>query len=159
MPPEPKDTFADRFETTVGTRGSRNTEGQATVPAGLTDVAAISADFHPSLRPGGGWHRGGLGEQPSGQTTVPAGLTDVVAIAAGGYHSLALTGDVFDVSDLPDAWRVGTVTELPDDACDDLTNPTLAWATNPSYIRMQQPQKSRQGPVCPIRRIVVSERQ
>jgi hypothetical protein len=44
-----------RFETTVGARGSRNIEGQATVPAGFTDVAAIAAgEFHSLALEGDG---------------------------------------------------------------------------------------------------------
>jgi hypothetical protein len=78
MPPESKDTFADRFETTVGARGSRNIEGQATVPAGLTDVAAIAAgEFHSLALEGDGtvvaWDR-----NSHGQVDVPGGLTDVL---------------------------------------------------------------------------------
>ena len=78
MPPEPKDTFAARSETTVGARSSRNIEGQATVPAGFTDVAAIAAgEFHSLALEGDGtvvaW-----GRNSHGQVDVPGGLTDVL---------------------------------------------------------------------------------
>ena len=68
----------------------RNSEGQTTVPAGLSGVVAIAA---------GGYHTVALkqdgtvvawGGNGSGQTTVPAGLSGVVAIAAGEYHTVAL---------------------------------------------------------------------
>ncbi len=67
-----------------------NTNGQANVPAGLTNVAAIGAgyDFSEVLRSNGtvtAWGNGALHE-----TNVPAGLTNVAAIAAGYYHSVAI---------------------------------------------------------------------
>lgn len=70
-----------------------NSYGQATVPAGLTDVVAIAAAgfYNLALRSDGtvvAW-----GNNISGQTTVPTGLTDVVAIAAGVNHSLAVRSD------------------------------------------------------------------
>lgn len=75
-----------------------NTNGQATIPAGLTNVTRIAAGGGP-----GGGHNlavrsdGTLvawGANFHGQTTIPAGLTGIInAIAAGGYHSLALKSD------------------------------------------------------------------
>jgi hypothetical protein len=81
--PESKDTFADRFETTVGTRGSRNIEGQATVPAGLTDVAAISADFHPSLALGADGTVVAWGYNTEWEATVPGGSPTYWSVADG----------------------------------------------------------------------------
>jgi trimeric autotransporter adhesin len=67
-----------------------NHYGQATVPAGLSNVVAIAAGrFHSlALRWDGtaiGW-----GDNYLGQTSVPAGATNLIAIAAGRYHSLFL---------------------------------------------------------------------
>ena len=70
-----------------------NSDGQTTVPAGLSGVVAIAA---------GAWHTVALkqdgtvvawGENDNGQTRVPAGLSGVVAIAAGGAHTVALKLD------------------------------------------------------------------
>ena len=65
-----------------------NSEGQTTVPAGLSGVVALAA---------GGFHTVALKQDGTvvawgsdGQTTVPAGLSGVVAIAAGGSHTVAL---------------------------------------------------------------------
>ena len=70
-----------------------NGNGQATVPAGLSDVAAISAGLYHSaaLRTDGTvvvW-----GDNEYGQTNVPAGLTGVKAIATGDRHTIALKTD------------------------------------------------------------------
>ena len=68
--------------------------GQATPPAGLSDVIAIAAggeEHSLALKSDGtvvGW-----GDDGEGQATPPAGLSDVTAIAAGGLHSLALKSD------------------------------------------------------------------
>src|ERR1039458_9550773 len=70
-----------------------NSDGESSVPAGLTNGVAVAAgDYHSlALKSdgtvaawGGNWY---------GQTNVPAGLTNVVAIAAGEEHSLALKSD------------------------------------------------------------------
>ena len=66
-----------------------NSSGQATVPAGLSDVTAIAAGGSHllALRADGtvvAW-----GNNSRGQATVPAGLSDVTAIAAGLLHSVA----------------------------------------------------------------------
>ncbi len=70
-----------------------NSEGQTTVPAGLSGVVAIAAgvDHTVALKQDGtvvAW-----GGNTFGQTTVPAGLSGVVAIAAGQYHTVALKQD------------------------------------------------------------------
>lgn len=62
---------------------------QATTPAGLTDVKAISAGYGHSLALKGDGTVVGWGANDFGQTTIPAGLAEVTAIAAGTYHSLA----------------------------------------------------------------------
>ena len=71
----------------------RNVEGEATVPAGLTDAVTVVA---------GGAHSVALktdgtvvawGRNTAGQATVPAGLTQVVALSAGLAHTLALRAD------------------------------------------------------------------
>jgi hypothetical protein len=60
------------------------------VPAGLTEVVAISAGGHHSLA----LRRDGTvvawGDNSHGQTRVPSGLSDVIAISAGNDFSLAL---------------------------------------------------------------------
>lgn len=72
-----------------GYDGSANT----TVPAGLTDLKAISPGFGHNLALKSDGTVVGWGENSSGQSTPPAGLTDVVAVAAGSGHSLALKSD------------------------------------------------------------------
>ena len=69
--------------------------GQTNVPAGLTNVIAITtgacSEHNLALNNNGtvvAW-----GENNDGQATVPAGLNNVVAIAAGGYHNLVLKND------------------------------------------------------------------
>ncbi len=75
-----------------------NSNGQTTVPDGLTNVTAIAAGcFHTvALKSDGtvvAW-----GDNGSGETTVPDGLSGVTAIAAGkadflGSHTVALKSD------------------------------------------------------------------
>jgi len=70
-----------------------NYSGQATVPAGLTDVTAIAADASHSLALRSDGTVVAWGYNAYGQSTIPAGLTGVTAIAAGGAHNLALRSD------------------------------------------------------------------
>ncbi|MCC2668641.1 MAG: hypothetical protein K0Q72_1112, partial [Armatimonadetes bacterium] len=68
-----------------------DTNGQATVPHGFSEVVAISSsrDHNLALKRDGTivtW-----GENANSTTTVPAGLTGVTAISAG-FHNLALCG-------------------------------------------------------------------
>jgi alpha-tubulin suppressor-like RCC1 family protein len=68
-------------------------DGRSKIPAGLSDVVAIS----------GGWFHGlaltadgrvvAWGANDYGQTYVPTGLSNVFAISAGDLHSLALTAE------------------------------------------------------------------
>src|ERR671922_136910 len=87
FPAEPPSTC-----TVVG--WGKNTNGQATPPAVLSDVVAISAGTNHSLalKSDGtvvGWGSSfGLGAE-----TPPAGLSGVVAISAEAVHSLALKSD------------------------------------------------------------------
>lgn len=67
--------------------------GQTNLPAGLTNVVAVSvgANHGLALKNNGGvaaW-----GDNNFKQTNVPAGLGNVVAVAAGVQHSLALGAD------------------------------------------------------------------
>lgn len=71
----------------------KNNYGQATAPAGLTGIIAVSAsaDYSLALKSDGRvvfW-----GQSTWGQSSVPAGLTGVIAISAGVYHCLALKSD------------------------------------------------------------------
>jgi hypothetical protein len=70
-----------------------NDFGQATIPAGLTNVAAIAAGGYHSLVLQNGGTVVGWGDNSYGQTTVPTGLTNVAAVAADYYNSLALKND------------------------------------------------------------------
>jgi Regulator of chromosome condensation (RCC1) repeat len=67
-----------------------NSAGQTNLPAGLGDVASISAGYEHALalRTDGTVVAWGLNN--FGQSNVPPGLTNVAAISAGNFHSLAL---------------------------------------------------------------------
>jgi len=66
--------------------------GKNSVPAGLSDVAAISAAyFNLGLLSNSTvvcW-----GDNSSSQTNVPGGLTNIMAVSAGDFHGLALLAD------------------------------------------------------------------
>jgi hypothetical protein len=69
---------------------------QADVPAGLTNVVAVSAGYYHSLALKGNgtvvaW--GYRDDYDFGQTNVPSGLNNVVAVSAGTFHSLAVKSD------------------------------------------------------------------
>ena len=77
---------------TVVARGL-NTNGQVTVPAGLTGVTEIAAGTsHNLVRKSDGtlvaW-----GDNSYGQTTIPSGIATATRVAAGEKHSLALLAD------------------------------------------------------------------
>ena len=94
----------------------RDDYGQADIPAGLTNVAGISAGFfHCLALLGNGtataWGAGAsnTGIVPDyGQSLVPEGLSNVTAIAAGYDHSLALRSD-----GTVTAWGAGTTNTGP----------------------------------------------
>jgi hypothetical protein len=67
-----------------------DTSGQATVPAGLSNVTALAAGAGHSLALKSDGTVVVWGDNSFGQTDVPAGLSNVAAVAAGGLHSLAL---------------------------------------------------------------------
>jgi hypothetical protein len=70
-----------------------NTYGQTNVPAGLTNVVAISVGFWHDLALSGDGTVVAWGQNGEQQTNVPPNLEKVVAIAAGVAHSLALKAD------------------------------------------------------------------
>ena len=97
--------------TVVGWGDNSFGSGQLNIPAGLTNVTAISAGFSfgLALKSDGtvtGWGDG----NGTGAETPPPGLTGVTAIAAGGFHSLALKSD-------------GTVVGWGDDSYGQATSP------------------------------------
>ncbi|QOY89885.1 InlB B-repeat-containing protein [Paludibaculum fermentans] len=67
-----------------------NASGQATAPAGLTNLVDIAGGISHSVALRGDGTAVAWGDNSRLQTTVPAGLVNLVAIAAGGNHSLAL---------------------------------------------------------------------
>ncbi len=67
-----------------------DSSGQATVPAGLSNVTAVAAGGAHSLALKIDGTVVAWGDNSVGQTDVPAGLTGVMAVAAGSGSSLAL---------------------------------------------------------------------
>ena len=67
--------------------------GEATAPAGLSNVIAIAAGYRHNLALQSDGTVYGWGINYAGQATPPAGLSNVVAISAGYFHSLALKLD------------------------------------------------------------------
>jgi alpha-tubulin suppressor-like RCC1 family protein len=70
-----------------------NSDGRASVPAGLRETVTVAAGAKHNLALKADGTVVAWGYNTDGQTTVPAGLSGVVAIAAGGRHSLALKTD------------------------------------------------------------------
>jgi alpha-tubulin suppressor-like RCC1 family protein len=83
--------------------------GQLNMPAGLTNVTAITALGYHNLALNSNGTVIGYGLNSDGQVNVPAGLTNVTAIAAGGYHSLALKSNGTVIG-----WGATTVPTLTD---------------------------------------------
>lgn len=98
MPPSVPARPAPPTAYTVAGWGN-NDFGQLNIPAGITDVVAVSAAITHNLALLSDGTVVGWGDNTSGQATPPAGLTDVTAISAGGFvfagsgHSLALKSD------------------------------------------------------------------
>lgn len=69
-----------------------NMSGEASVPAGFSNIVAIAAgyQFNLAVTTNGGGTVIAWGYNGDGQCTVPAGLSNVVDVAAGTFHSLAL---------------------------------------------------------------------
>ena len=95
--------------------------GSVTVPEGLTNAMAISANGDSDGRQSLALNRDGTVVAWGNVDTVPNGLSNVVAIAAGGFHELALKNDGGIV-----AWGDGTYgqTDIPPD----VTNNVIAIA-------------------------------
>ncbi len=70
-----------------------NDRGQTNVPADLTNIVAVAADFSHVLALRADGTVTGWGANDYGQLNIPVGLANVVAVAAGNYHSLALRSD------------------------------------------------------------------
>ncbi len=77
---------------TVTTWGD-NGLGQRNVPAGLANLAQVSAGVYHTLALKGDGTVAAWGDNTFGQINVPAGLTNVVAVSAGRSHSVALKSD------------------------------------------------------------------
>jgi alpha-tubulin suppressor-like RCC1 family protein len=75
------------------TAWGENSSGQVAVPAGVTNVVAVSGGAAHSLALLNDGSMIGWGSNSYGQTNVPAGLSDIIAVAAGRSHNLALRGD------------------------------------------------------------------
>ncbi|KAB2654624.1 MAG: hypothetical protein DVB32_09085 [Verrucomicrobia bacterium] len=71
-----------------------NSDGETTVPPGLSSVVAIAAGLYDSIALKSDGTVVAWGGNGNGQTTVPPGLSDVVAISAGcAYFTLVLKDD------------------------------------------------------------------
>ena len=70
-----------------------NARGQCNVPAGLSNVVAISGGAYHSLALKADGTVVTWGQELSGALPKPEDLTNVVAISAGGFHNLALRND------------------------------------------------------------------
>src|SRR5208283_2599280 len=70
-----------------------NSYGESTVPAGLSNVVAISAGDFDSLALEANGTVMAWGDNTYGELDTPAGLTNVVAIAAADELGLALKAD------------------------------------------------------------------
>ena len=84
-------TLALRSDGTMAAWGY-NMSGEASVPAGLSNIVAIAAgyQFNLAVTTNGGGTVVAWGYNGEGQCNVPAGLSNVVDVAAGTFHSLAL---------------------------------------------------------------------
>jgi alpha-tubulin suppressor-like RCC1 family protein len=87
-----KHSLALKADGTVVAWGN-NTEGQTTVPVGLSGVMSIAAGWQHSLALKSDGTVVAWGDNTEYQSTVPDGLNGVIAIAAGWQHSLALKSD------------------------------------------------------------------
>ena len=75
------------------TAWGNNSYSESSVPAGLSDVKAISGGYGHSLALKNDGTVVAWGNNQYGQSSVPAGLSGVTAISAGSDHSLALKND------------------------------------------------------------------
>jgi GH25 family lysozyme M1 (1,4-beta-N-acetylmuramidase)/alpha-tubulin suppressor-like RCC1 family protein len=89
----------------AGTTDSGNAPeyGQAIVPPGLSNIAAVAGGLYHSVAVRTDGTLVAWGDNTYGQTNASAGLSNVVAVSAGRYNSLALKSDGTVV-----AWGAGT---------------------------------------------------
>jgi alpha-tubulin suppressor-like RCC1 family protein len=75
-----------------------NNHGQATVPAGLSNVVAVAAGSYHSVALKSDGAVVSWGDNSAGQTNFPAPVNDVIAVSAGATYNLALKrdGTIFD---------------------------------------------------------------
>jgi len=73
--------------------GGSYSDGQLTLPAGLSNTVAVAAGYYHALALDAQGHVSAWGQNYNGEASVPPGLGRVLAIAANSYHSLALRED------------------------------------------------------------------
>src|SRR5204863_1736111 len=71
----------------------RNNSGQSDVPAGLSNIIAISAGYEHNIALQSNGTLMVWGAGLDGQTNTPAGISNVLAFAAGKTHNVAILPD------------------------------------------------------------------
>jgi alpha-tubulin suppressor-like RCC1 family protein len=81
------------FATSLLTAWGGDTNGNLSVPLGLTNAVAVSAGANHSMAVSRNETVTSWGDNTYGQASIPSGLTNVVQVSAATYHSLALMSD------------------------------------------------------------------